>query len=131
MENEILELEKKYWQAIKDRDVAAALAMTDDPCLIAGATGVRRVDHESFQKIMKGAKYTLHSFEVKDDAEVRMLDKNTAIIAYNVHEELTVDDKPVSMDASDASTWIRKDGKWVCSLHSEAIHGDPYGRDRA
>jgi hypothetical protein len=130
VQQEILELEKGYWQAMKDKDVDAAMRMTDFPCVIAGATGVRSVSAADYRKIMSAAKYTINAVEVKDDAQVRMLTNDVAVIAYNVHEELTLDGKPLSLDASDASTWVRRDGRWVCALHTEAITGDPYGRDR-
>jgi hypothetical protein len=53
-----------------------------------------------------------------------------AAVAYQVHEELTVDGKPVTLDAADSSTWVRRDRRWLCALHTEAIAGDPFGRDR-
>jgi hypothetical protein len=61
---------------------------------------------------------------------VRLLGDDVAIVAYQVHEELTVDGKPVTLDAADSSTWVRRDGRWLCALHTEAIAGDPFGRDR-
>src|SRR5438477_3722031 len=130
-EKELLKLERQYWQAIKDGDVEAAMRLTDDPCIVAGASGVASVDQKSFERIMKDANYTLHDFEVKDDAKVRLIGENVAILAYKVHENLTVDGKSVSMDAADASMWIRRGGRWVCALHTESLLGDPYGRDRA
>jgi hypothetical protein len=30
----------------------------------------------------------------------------------------------------DSSTWVRRNGCWLCALHTEAIAGDPFGRDR-
>ena len=51
-------------------------------------------------------------------------------MAYQVHEELTVEGKPLTLDAADASTWVRRDGTWRCALHTESIAGDPFGRDR-
>jgi hypothetical protein len=66
----------------------------------------------------------------KDDARVRLLGNDFAILAYNVHEELTVEGKPVTLDAADASTWVRRDGRWLCALHTESIVADPFGRDR-
>ena len=33
-------------------------------------------------------------------------------------------------DAADASTWVRRNGRWVCALHTESLKGDPFGRDR-
>jgi hypothetical protein len=43
---------------------------------------------------------------------------------------MTVDGKPLSLDAADTSTWVKKDGEWLCAAHTEAITGDPFGRDR-
>jgi ketosteroid isomerase-like protein len=130
VEKELLDLEKQYWQAIKDNDIDAALRLTYDPSIVAGATGVASIDKQAFSKMMKSASYTLHDFEVKDDVQVRMLNDDVAIVAYKVHEELTVDGKPVSLDAADSSTWVRRNGHWLCALHTEAIAGDPFGRDR-
>lgn len=128
-EKELLKLERQYWQAVKDRDVDAAMRLTDDPCIVAGASGVGRIDQKSFARIMSSATYTLHDFDVKDP-EVRMIGNDVAILAYKVHERLTVDGKPVSLDAADASMWVRRNGRWVCALHTESVLGDPYGRDR-
>jgi uncharacterized protein (TIGR02246 family) len=130
LEKELLALENRYWRAIKENNVDAALALTDDPCIVAGASGVSRVDKETFKKMMTGAPWTLHEFEIKDDAEVRLINDDVAVLAYKVRETMTVDGKPVTMEANDASTWVRRDGNWVCALHTESITGDPYGRDR-
>jgi hypothetical protein len=129
IEKELIELEKQYWNAVKNKDVEKASSLTDDPCFVAGSSGVARIDKEKFHSIMRAARYTLHDFELKEP-EVRLLNENVGIIAYKVHEELTVDGKPVSLDASDASTWVKRDGRWLCALHTESVAGDAYGRDR-
>lgn len=130
VEQELLALEKQYWQAIKDKDAEAAMRLTDDPCLVTGAQGIARIDRQALGNMMKTAPYTLRDFTVDDDAQVRLLRDDVAILAYSVHEELTVDGKSVTLDAADSSTWVRRDGRWVCALHTEAITGDPFGRDR-
>lgn len=130
-EMDLLRLERQYWQAIKDRNVDAAMKLTDDPCIVAGASGVAKVDHQTFSRIMNGAKYTLNGFELNDDATVRMIGDDIAILAYKVHEDLTVEGKHVKMNAADSSVWVRRDGRWLCALHTESLLGDPYGRDRA
>jgi len=130
IQKELLELERQYWQAIQDRDADTAMRLTDDPCIVAGAQGVARMERSALAAMMKGARYTLRSFELKDDAQVRLVGDDVAILAYHVHEDLLVDGKPVVLDAADASTWVRRDGHWVCALHTESLAGDPFGRDR-
>ena len=102
VEKELLELEDQFWEAIKTGDVEAATRLTDFPCLVAGATGVGRVDKEAFVKMMKTARYTLHDFKIKD-SEVRLVNDDVALVAYKVHEKLTVDGEKVAMDAADTS----------------------------
>lgn len=126
---ELLDLEKQYWQAMKEKDVDAAMRLTDEECIITGAQGVARVSQQGLSDMLKNAPYTLHDFELKVE-QVQELKDDVAILAYKVHEELTVEGKPVKLDAADTSTWIRRDGRWRCALHTEAIAGDPFGRDR-
>jgi hypothetical protein len=78
---------------------------------------------------MTGAQWELRDFDIRD-AKVERLGDEVAVIGYKVHEKLTVEGKPLEMEAADASTWIRKNGGWVCALHTESLIGDPFGRDR-
>jgi hypothetical protein len=130
VERELLALEKKYWQSLKDRDSTAATRLTDDPCIVTGAQGVGSLSKEAIGSMIKSASYRLLDFRIDDDAQVRMLSDDVAVLAYNVHEELTVDGEAVTLDAADASTWVRRDGQWLCALHTESLKGDPFGRDR-
>ena len=130
VETEILDLEKRYWQALKEQDADTAMRLTDEPCIVTGAQGVGAVDRKTLGAMVKSASYTLRRFELKPGAQVRLLGDDVAIVAYQVHEELTVDGKAVALDAADSSTWVRRDGRWLCAMHTEAISGDPFGRDR-
>ena len=80
--------------------------------------------------MMSSATYKLVDFYI-DDVQVRLLGNDTAVLAYNVHERLTVEGQSVTLDAAEASTWVRRNGHWVCALHTESLKGDPFGRDRA
>jgi hypothetical protein len=31
---------------------------------------------------------------------------------------------PVSFDAADTSTWVRRDDRWVCAAHTESLRGE-------
>jgi uncharacterized protein (TIGR02246 family) len=129
VETELRNLETRYWQAIKEKDVDTMLGLTEFPCLVTGATGIGLIDREAFVKMMKDPSCTLYNFEVKN-AEVRALRDDVACVAYEVHQDLSVDGKKMSMEASDSSVWVRRNGRWLCALHTEALRGDPYGRDR-
>jgi uncharacterized protein (TIGR02246 family) len=131
IEQDLLDLERRYWQALKDKDVDTALELTDEPCLVTGASGVGKVDKQAYASMMENATWTIDDYAIGDDAQVRMLGDDTAVLAYTVREQLKVDGKPVSFDAADASTWVRRGDRWVCAMHSESILGDPFGRDRS
>jgi hypothetical protein len=131
IEEELLELERQYWQAMQDGDVETAVRLTDFPCIISGASGIGEVDKAAFTAMMKNPSYEILSVELDHNAKVRLLRDDVAIVAYEVHEELTVEGQPVALDARDSSTWVKRNGKWLCALHTEAIAGDAFGRDRA
>jgi len=128
VEKELLELENQYWKAIQDGDSDAAMKLTADPCIVAGAQGIGRINKSQLEGMMKAASYKLNDYQIKD-VQCQLLTDDVAVMAYKVHEELTVDGKPVSLDAADASTWIKRNGRWMCALHTESVAGDPFGRD--
>ena len=99
-------------------------------CVITSAHRVSRIGRQSLAGMLKTAPYTIRDFTIGDDGRVRLLSNDAAVVAYTVHEELTVDGKPAALDAADASTWMRRDGGWVCAPHTESLKGDPFGRDR-
>jgi hypothetical protein len=109
-EQELLALERDYWDALKDREARTAGRMTAGDSTIVGASGVSGVDP-----------HTTRIAQLCDDA---------VAIMYGVHEDLEVDGKPVKLDAFDTSVWSKSDIGWTCVLHTESIAGDAFGRDR-
>jgi hypothetical protein len=70
VEQELLNLEERYWRSIKDKDADAAMRLTDESCIITGAQGIARVDRQALADLMENASYTLNDFTLKD-AQVR------------------------------------------------------------
>lgn len=130
IDTEILDLERRYWEAMRARDVRTAVSLTEFPCLIAGASGVRSVDQPTYEKLMTGASWRIHEFEIEGGAEVRQLTDDVAVIVYRVREEMTVDGKPVTLRAADSSVWVRRGDGWRCAAHTEAVAGDAFGREQ-
>jgi hypothetical protein len=63
VEQELLTLEKEYWP------------------LQPAAQGVGRIGSQTFARMMKTTTYTLHDFRIGDDAEVRLLRDDVAVLA--------------------------------------------------
>ena len=131
MSTELLRAESRYWDSMKDRDPREAEDLTDDECIIVGAQGVMSVSPEMVAKMLEGGTWQIDRYALDETtAQIRMVRDDIAIVAYPVHEDLHVDGKKVSLDAFDATVWVRKDGKWVTVLHTESLAGDPFGRDK-
>lgn len=129
MEQEILNLERQYWQAMKDGDSALAKRLSDDSCLVASASGFSELSADQLAKMIPSETYELKDFRINDGARVHFLRDDVAICAYQVHEDLLVDGEMLSVDAAESSTWVKRDGTWKCAAHVESILGDSFGRD--
>lgn len=129
---ELLEHERRFWNAMREKDGAAAAEMTSDDCIIVGAQGVSSIDPAKMARLTKEGNWTLERYTFDEStAQVQFLNDDVALVAYKVKEKLTVDGKTLHLEANDASVWVRKDGEWRCALHTESLAGDPFGRDRA
>jgi hypothetical protein len=128
-EQELRQLEQRYWDAMKEKDVQAIEELTDFPCLITGAQGVAAVDRQTFAKMLRDSSWIIEDATLSD-IQVRRVSDDVAVVAYKLREQLQLEGKPVTLEAADSSTWIRRDGSWACAAHTESILGDRYGRDR-
>ena len=78
--------------------------------------------------MMDTAAWELQTFELTG-VKAEQLTDDVAVIAYIVREDLTVDGKNLTLEAADASTWMRDGSDWTCSLHTESVLGG-YLRER-
>lgn len=131
VEKELFELERQYWQAMQDRNVEEAVRLTEFPCIVAGASGTMRVERPAFEQMMLDSSYRIHDVKLDPKVEVRLLTDDVAVLAYKLTEEVSVGGKRLTIEAADASTWVRRNGTWRCALHTESLKGDPWGRDRS
>lgn len=116
---EILALEKRYWQAMIDQDIDEAWSLTNDPCLVAGSNGVMKVNRKDFVSMMKNADWVLNKFEISD-AKIEVINQDTVVLAYKVKEDIARNGRPETIIANEASTWVRNNDSWLCALHTEA-----------
>jgi hypothetical protein len=128
---ELLNLERRFWDAMKTKDANVASSMTDHQCIVVGAQGVSSIDQQTMGKLTTEGKWTLEQYAFDEkNAQVRYLTDDIAIVAYKVNERVELEGKSLPIEANDASVWVRRDGEWRCALHTESLAGDPYGRDK-
>lgn len=130
IDQELKALERRYWDAVQNKNSDEAIELSDESCIVVGAQGVGAINRDQLGKMLQAASYELKRYQFDDKQfQVRQIADNVAIVAYPVHEELIVDGKATTLDAFDASVWVRRNGKWQCALHTESLRGDPFGRD--
>jgi len=129
IDKEIIAAEREYWDSMVSKDPSVATRLTADESIIAGAQGVSTVTSKGIGEMVKSDGWKLKKYDFSD-IKVIAPAPDVAIIAYHVREELEVEGKPLTMEANDSTTWIRKNGKWVSAAHTESLAGDPFGRDR-
>ena len=130
LQKELLGLEHQYWQAIKDNQPEAMAKLSDDPCVVAGSQGVGLLDHATLKKMAASGTWKLEAFELSKPI-VRSIAPDVAVVAYQVHETLTVEGKTISFDAADSSRGCdaRAAGRARCTRNPcTAIRSDAIAR---
>jgi len=115
MKNEIIDLEKKYWDAMTNQNYEAAKDLTKFPCIVAGKQGVMSVDEPAYKKMFEqgnGKKMKVKSISNEQIEE----GKDHALIAYVI--ELDYDGN--AMKCACSSTWLKENGNWLCAMHTES-----------
>jgi ketosteroid isomerase-like protein len=124
--DEIVALEKDYWDAIKRKDGKRTAQLSGKLALTTSARGVASIPKAKMGKMTEDGAWTLESYEF-DDVEVVTPAPDVAIIAYTVKQKVTMDGKKQELRAADTSTWIRGADGWECYAHSETFLQDSKG----
>lgn len=120
---EIVSLEKDYWNAMKRKDGKRTSQLSGKVALTTSARGVTTIPKAKMGKMTEDENWTLESYEF-DDVEVVVPAADVAIIAYTVKQNVTMDGKKQELRAADTSTWIRGADGWECHAHSETFLQD-------
>lgn len=121
-DDEIIALEKEYWEAMKRKDGARTAELSGEPALVTGPNGVMSIPKDQMCAMTEEGKWTLESYAFEDVKVSRPAD-DVAIIVYKVNQKVTINGEPKSFQAADSSTWVRGTSGWECQAHSETILG--------
>ncbi|BCW88515.1 hypothetical protein sos41_16560 [Alphaproteobacteria bacterium SO-S41] len=121
--DDIIALEKSYWDAMKKKDGKRTAQLSGADSLVTGTQGVMKIPKAKMGKMTEEGKWTLDDYTF-DNIEVSTPRPDVAIIAYVVSQKVTMDGKKQSMKAADSSTWIKGPDGWECHAHSETLLKD-------
>nr|WP_233173089.1 DUF4440 domain-containing protein [Flavobacterium sp. ASV13] len=108
METKIIELEKKYWEAMEKHDYETVRNLTMFPCMIAGKSGLQSVDESMFKKMFESVENGKIKVLNISDVDEKLISDNTTIIGYLIELEMTDDKQNSPMKCICTSTWIKK-----------------------
>lgn len=118
--NELIKLEKKFWQSMVDEDTDTALEMLNEPSVLVSTHGTMQFDHQQYRQMAEHGGMVIKSFELSDMHVIFPTDE-TALLTYKVKQSLAERGKStlINQEMADSSVWMQKDGKWLCVMHTE------------
>lgn len=120
-EQELVDLETRFWQSLVDQDADTALRLLSEPALMVSSHGAMSFDHEAYRKMAVQGKMIVTSFEFSD-MKVTFPNAATAILTYGVKQVVKPRGEGESTveEMNDSSTWIKTGKDWKCVMHTES-----------
>ena len=126
---QIIDLETRFWQSMKDKDVDTAKSLIAKEGLVTGPMGTMTMDPDKYAQMTRDGQWTLQNFKM-DKVEVVQPNADSAIIAYEVRQTGDLKGQPMDLRCADSSVWVKEGGDWKCALHTETILEDANARQR-
>jgi hypothetical protein len=126
---QIVDLETRFWQSMKEKDVETAKSLIAKEGLVTGPMGTMTINPEKYAQMTREGQWTLENFEMKN-IEVVQPTPDSAIIAYEVHQTGDMKGQPMDLRCADSSVWVKEGADWKCALHTETILEDANARQR-
>lgn len=118
---QLIELEKKFWQSMVREDTDAALSLLDQQALMVSTHGAMKFDHVQYRQMAQQGPMVLKDFKL-GDIDVLMPTEDIAVLTYRVKQSVAPrgdDAKRTTQEMADSSTWVRKEDQWQCVAHTE------------
>ena len=121
-QDDILPLEREYWDAMCRKDSAASSRLAADPSVVTGKQGVMVLSRQKMKAMTEEGNWTLDSYRF-DDVTFLAPAPDVAVLAYTVTQTVTTGGKSETSRSAHSSTWTRGAEGWTCCAHSEALLG--------
>jgi hypothetical protein len=117
-QDEIMDLERTFWQSMMDMDVDSAVSLLDEYSTTASARGILYFKPAEYKAMALSGDARITSFEFFDERVIFPI-PNVAIASYKAQQTFTMGGKSHEMVVYDTTTWVKKGGKWVAFAHTE------------
>jgi len=117
-QKDIMELERQFWQAMVDMDLDTAISLLDDESVSVSSWGIHHFDPADYRDMAFAGQARIIYFKFLDE-RVIFPTPDVAIASYKADQSFTMEGKSQDMTVYDTTTWVRKNGKWVASAHTE------------
>lgn len=119
LKHELIELERKNWEAWKAGDAATLRSTFDDRYIMVMEEGITDQDRSTFVQDMLGGDMKLKSYKLDEKSVVvRELSPGVAFIAYKARPEMEQNGKPLVADYFFATTCVKKGDGWLAAAGS-------------
>lgn len=118
--DEVVALEKSYWDAIQKKDGNRTAELSGKLALVTNTRGVMSIPKDQMGKMTESGEFTLESYAF-DDVNVSVPTADVAIIVYTVRQTMVMDGKKQELKSADSSTWLKGENGWECHAHSETF----------
>ena len=117
-QDEIMDLERKFWQSMMDMELDTAASLLDEQSTAASARGIHYFTPAEYKAMAQAGDARITSFEFFEE-RVIFPTPDLAIASYKAKQSFTMDGKSHDMVVYDTTTWVKKGGKWVAVAHTE------------
>ena len=122
-QQDIMELERRFWQAMVEMDVDTAVSLLDDESVSVSGGGIHHFDPAQYRAMALAGNARITAFRFSEE-RVIFPTPDVAIASYKVDQSFTLDGTSHDMVVYDTTTWVRKDGRWKASAHTETPRQD-------
>lgn len=114
----IMELERRFWQSMKDGDIDVAVALLDEPSTSVNGWGIHHFTPAGYKAMALSGNARITAFEFFDERVIFPL-PDVAVATYKARQSFTLDGMTHDMVVHDTTTWVRKGGRWLACAHTE------------
>lgn len=115
----ILDLETAFWNAMRDKDGAAAARLCGDTVVATNAQGVMTLTPAKMGTMTEEGAWTLDRFTFSE-VHVTSPSPDVAVIGYLVEQSVTRDGQSKTYSAAECSAWVHDGDGWRCHAHCES-----------